>query len=120
MNRAAAEGNKGPDSWPLWSILVVDDEPGMRNFLVKSLVPRCNSVFEAASAEDGDAIVRSTHVDLIILDIALPGRNGVGSAFQAFHDGRLLDSELDGALRTLVTDLVDAAQRTSDSDRPAA
>ena len=56
MNRAAAEGNKGPDSWPLWSILVV----------------------EAASAEDGDAIVRSTHVDLIILDIALPGRNGVG------------------------------------------
>jgi NAD(P)H-dependent FMN reductase len=45
---------------------------------------------------------------------------GVGSAFQAFHDGRLLDSELDGALRTLVTDLVDAAQRTSDSDRPAA
>ncbi|HQX57790.1 MAG: sigma-54-dependent Fis family transcriptional regulator [Rhodoferax sp.] len=78
MNRAAAEGNKGPDSWPLWSILVVDDEPGMRNFLVKSLVPRCNSVFEAASAEDGDAIVRSTHVDLIILDIALPGRNGVG------------------------------------------
>ena len=45
---------------------------------------------------------------------------GVGSAFQAFHDGRLLDSELDGALRTLVTDLVDGVQRTSDSDRPAA
>jgi DNA-binding NtrC family response regulator len=75
---STADGSKGSDNWPLWSILVVDDEPGMRNFLVKSLVPRCNAVFEAGSAEEGEAIVRSTHVDLIILDIALPGRNGVG------------------------------------------
>ena len=66
------------DSWPLWSILVVDDEPGMRNFLVKSLLPRCSAVLEADSAEAGDAILRDAHVDLIILDIALPGRNGVG------------------------------------------
>ena len=66
------------DSWPLWSILVVDDEPGMRNFLVKSLLPRCSAVLEADSAETGDAILRDAHVDLIILDIALPGRNGVG------------------------------------------
>ena len=77
-NRAFLAADKGPGDWPLWSILIVDDEPGMRNFLVKSLVPRCNSVFEAASAEEGEAIVRGTHVDLIILDIALPGRNGVG------------------------------------------
>ncbi len=77
-NRALLPTDKGPDSWPLWSILVVDDEPGMRNFLVKSLVPRCDTVREAASAEEGEAIVRNTHVDLIILDIALPGRNGVG------------------------------------------
>ena len=76
--RGPAPHDKGSDNWPLWSILVVDDEPGMRNFLVKSLVPRCSAVFEAGSAEEGEAIVRSTHVDLIILDIALPGRNGVG------------------------------------------
>jgi DNA-binding NtrC family response regulator len=76
--RGPAPHDKGSDNWPLWSILVVDDEPGMRNFLVKSLAPRCSAVFEAGSAEDGEAIVRSTHVDLIILDIALPGRNGVG------------------------------------------
>jgi len=77
-SRAVLPTDKGHDDWPLWSILIVDDEPGMRNFLVKSLVPRCNSVFEAASAEEGESIVRSSHVDLIILDIALPGRNGVG------------------------------------------
>ncbi len=77
-HRPAPTTDKGADSWPLWSILVVDDEPGMRHFLVKSLVPRCSAVLEASSAEEGEAIIRGTHVDLIILDIALPGRNGVG------------------------------------------
>ncbi len=58
-------------------MLIVDDEPGMRNFLVKTLVPRCHSVMEAASAEEGTDILRHHHVDLIILDISLPGRSGV-------------------------------------------
>jgi DNA-binding NtrC family response regulator len=65
------------ERWPFWSILVVDDEPGMRNFLVKSLTPRCHAVFEAGSAEEGaDCLVRH-HVDLVVLDISLPGRSGV-------------------------------------------
>jgi len=29
------------------SILVVDDEPGMRNFLIKTLTPRCKRVEQA-------------------------------------------------------------------------
>jgi DNA-binding NtrC family response regulator len=69
--------DKAAEGWPFWSILIVDDEPGMRNFLVKTLVPRCHTVLEAASAEDGADILRHHHVDLIILDISLPGRNGV-------------------------------------------
>jgi DNA-binding NtrC family response regulator len=69
--------DKSTEGWPFWSILVVDDEPGMRNFLVKTLVPRCQSVMAAGSAEEGAEILRNHHVDLIILDISLPGRNGV-------------------------------------------
>jgi len=69
--------DKNPDGWPFWSILIVDDEPGMRNFLVKTLVPRCHTVIEAASAEDAADILLNHHVDLIILDISLPGRSGV-------------------------------------------
>jgi DNA-binding NtrC family response regulator len=65
------------EGWPYWSMLVVDDEPGMRNFLVKTLAPRCQTVMEAGTAEDGAALLRNSHVDLIILDIALPGQNGV-------------------------------------------
>ena len=61
----------------MWSVLVVDDEPGMRNFLVKTLLPRCHSVLEAGSAEEGATILQAVHVDLIVLDISLPGRSGV-------------------------------------------
>ncbi|MDO9165565.1 MAG: sigma-54 dependent transcriptional regulator [Rhodoferax sp.] len=71
------ENDKAAEGWPFWSILIVDDEPGMRNFLVKTLVPRCHSVMSAGSAEEGAEILRDHHVDLIILDISLPGRNGV-------------------------------------------
>ncbi|TFZ01708.1 sigma-54-dependent Fis family transcriptional regulator [Ramlibacter rhizophilus] len=55
----------------------MDDEQGMRNFLVKALGPRCHAVLEAASAEAGEQQLRAHHVDLIILDISLPGKNGV-------------------------------------------
>jgi len=68
---------KPADGWPYWSILVVDDEQGMRNFLVKTLVPRCQFVLNAGSAEEGADLLRGNHVDLIILDISLPGRSGV-------------------------------------------
>jgi len=76
-NPHPADSAKMAEGWPYWSILVVDDEPGMRNFLVKTLGPRCQTVHEAGSAEDGAALLRDHHVDLIILDIALPGMNGV-------------------------------------------
>lgn len=65
------------ERWPHGQVLVVDDEPGMRNFLVKTLAPRCPLVLEAESAEDAARLLRQHHIDLIILDIALPGRNGV-------------------------------------------
>lgn len=65
------------DGWPNWSILVVDDEQGMLNFLVKTLAPRCHFVMSATSAEDGAEWLRGHHVDLVVLDISLPGKSGV-------------------------------------------
>ncbi len=65
------------EGWPDWSILIVDDEQGMLNFLVKTLAPRCHFVMSAASAEDGAQWLRGHHVDLVILDISLPGKSGV-------------------------------------------
>ena len=73
-DRAAAPA---PDHWPLATVLVVDDEPGMRNFLVKTLASRVGQVFSAESAEPADELVRRHRFDLVVLDIALPGKSGI-------------------------------------------
>jgi len=65
------------EGWPDWSILVVDDEQGMLNFLVKTLAPRCHNVMSAHSAESAAELLLAHHVDLVILDITLPGKSGV-------------------------------------------
>ncbi len=77
LSQPATPPPKLQEGWPDWSILIVDDEPGMRNFLVKILVPRCHSVHSTSSAEEGADFLQQHHVDLIILDISLPGQNGV-------------------------------------------
>lgn len=59
------------------AVLVVDDEPGMRNFLSKALKPYCALVETADSAETAEALRRRYHFDLMILDIRLPGCSGV-------------------------------------------
>lgn len=65
------------DRWPLASVLVVDDEPGMRSFLEKALAGRVGQVRVAAHADEADALVRHHRFDLVILDITLPGRSGI-------------------------------------------
>ena len=65
------------DDWPRASVLLVDDELGMRNFLEKTLSSRCGDVQSAASAEEADALVRRHRFDLVILDITLPGKSGL-------------------------------------------
>lgn len=64
-------------AWPQCSILVVDDEAGMRNFLVRSLAPRCARIEAADSVETAEALMRRFRFDLLILDIKLPGKSGV-------------------------------------------
>jgi len=65
------------DQWPLASVLVVDDEPGMRHFLKKTLAPRVELVRDAGTAEEGAELFRRHRFDLVILDIALPGMSGI-------------------------------------------
>ena len=66
-----------PTPWSLASLLVVDDEPGMRNFLLKSLEPRVARVLAAGSAEEAQALMLRHRFDLVILDIAMPGKSGL-------------------------------------------
>ena len=70
-------GDKLADRWPLASVLVVDDEPGMRHFLEKTLKPRVGLVRVAGTAEEGAELFLRHRFDLVILDIALPGKSGI-------------------------------------------
>jgi hypothetical protein len=50
------------------SILVVDDEPGIRNFLIKILGPRCKQIETAADTKDTSCKLDEQHFDVVILD----------------------------------------------------
>ncbi|RJG41513.1 sigma-54 dependent transcriptional regulator [Mesorhizobium sp. DCY119] len=59
------------------SILVVDDEPGIRNFLVKILGPRCKVIEVAADAKEASRKLDEQRFDVVILDNIMPGKSGL-------------------------------------------
>ena len=77
MSLPADPSPRPPERWPLATVLVVDDEPGMRHFLDKTLAARVGQVFSAESAEAADLLMRHHRFDLVVLDIALPGKSGI-------------------------------------------
>ena len=75
MDLTDAPVNEAP--WKQYSVLVVDDEPGMLSFLQRALASRCGVVDTAGSVEQAEPLLRRRLYDLIVLDIALPGRSGI-------------------------------------------
>ena len=76
------------ERWPNASVLVVDDEPGMRNFLLKTLAPRTGLVMVAASAEEAESLLQRHRFDLVVLDITLPGKSGIALLQQLRAEGK--------------------------------
>lgn len=64
-------------SWSAVSVLVVDDEPGMRAILKKALSKKFSQVDTAESIEEAEELRKRCHFDLLIVDINLPGRSGI-------------------------------------------
>lgn len=59
------------------TILVVDDEPQMRRVLRTTLIARDYKVIEAGSGEDALKKFSGEPCDCILLDLNLPGMNGI-------------------------------------------
>lgn len=59
------------------SVLIVDDEAGIRSFLQKGLASRFGLIEVAGDVETANELRKRCHFDLIIADIRLPGRSGV-------------------------------------------
>ncbi len=83
MSRTAQIAPKRKDAaaevrrYPQKSVLIVDDEYGIRNFLVKGLRDRFGLVEFAENVETAEALRQRCHFDLIVADIRLPGTSGV-------------------------------------------
>ncbi len=71
-------------------VLVVDDEPGIRDILVEFLTPRGFAVEAVGSAEAATERLAASRWDAMILDLNLPGRDGLA----LLSEVRGLDPEL--------------------------
>lgn len=73
------------------TILVIDDEKNIRLTLRDILEDEGHSVLEAGSGEEGLDVLKKDVADLILLDVQLPGMNGIETLKQI----RKLDDSLD-------------------------
>jgi len=88
------------------SILIVDDEPGMRNFLARTIGPRCKRLEEAANTDEASKKLDAQHFDVVILDNIMPGKNGV----DWLAEQRAIGFFADAILMTAYADLETAIQ----------
>lgn len=59
------------------SVLIVDDEPGMRNFLRKTLLGSCARVDVAEHTEDASRQLDANTYDVVVLDNIMPDKTGL-------------------------------------------
>jgi excisionase family DNA binding protein len=69
------------------TILVVDDEEAIRDLMVRALASKTRSVLTAGSGDEALELVRRHEVDLVLLDLSMPGMNGV-ETFREIHSLR--------------------------------
>ena len=87
----AVESNETPSvALPPPRLLVVDDEPDICDILVDWLTPRGYVVETAGDADEALARLAQGGVDGMILDLHLPGRDGL----EVMEESRELDPEL--------------------------
>lgn len=59
------------------NILIVEDDPNIRKLVRVNLVKRGYSVSEAENSHQAIALFQETSIDLVLLDLMLPGLSGV-------------------------------------------
>ncbi|MEM9061129.1 MAG: sigma-54 dependent transcriptional regulator [Pseudomonadota bacterium] len=59
------------------AVLVIDDEPGMRNFLSKILSESCSKVDVAEDTQHGSKLLDENAYDVIVLDNIMPDKTGL-------------------------------------------
>tara|TARA_R110002049_G_scaffold188402_2_gene356799 strand:- start:12113 stop:13468 length:1356 start_codon:yes stop_codon:yes gene_type:complete len=96
------------------SVLIIDDEPGMRHFLTKILEPRVKRVAQAASPAEATKLLDTAHFDVVVLDNVMPGKTGLEWVVEQRRKGFYADTILITAYADLETAI--AALRAGVSD----
>jgi two-component system KDP operon response regulator KdpE len=95
---------------PMQRVLVVDDEPPIRRFLRTSLSAQGYHVIEAEDGPSAKSALRQNAVDVIVLDLGLPGLDGFEIIKQLREQGStipivVLSSRTDEAGKVRALDL---------------
>lgn len=77
VDDSEVEGKLPPTGFKRNSVLIVDDELGIRNFLQRGLEKVFGLVEVAGDVDEAEALRQRCNFDLIISDIRLPGKSGV-------------------------------------------
>ena len=62
---------------PMATVLVVDDEPIVREVVVRYLEREGYATLETGDGDDARALVERESPDLVVLDVMLPGTDGL-------------------------------------------
>lgn len=71
------EGMDDINSLPDGSIMVVDDEPLVREMLARRLTRQGFNVLTAPTADEALSLLNNNNVGIILLDISMPGKSGI-------------------------------------------
>ncbi len=77
LDRESSDENGVEPDVRMSSVLIVEDEPGIRSFLERGLKKYFGLVETAGDAKTAEVLHQRCHFDLIIADIRLPGKSGI-------------------------------------------
>src|SRR5207247_5517920 len=68
------------------SVLIVDDEPGVRNLMARWVASMGLNAKTAASADEALAALQAQQCDVAVIDVMMPGRDGLWLVKQLKRD----------------------------------
>src|SRR4051812_31978716 len=97
---------------PLTSVLIVDDEPAVRDLMSRWVASLGLRPQTASNADEALASMRVRHYDLAVIDVMMPGRDGLWLAAQLGRE----HPQTAVIVATAYTDLVNGAQQAPIAD----
>ena len=74
-------------------VLIIDDEPGIREYVRDVLEKAGYTVLEAVNGKEGLELLRGLHIDVLITDVVMPEKEGletINSLRSKYRDLRII------------------------------